>query len=356
MRFVHVASYKDEFFNGIKSVLEELVPEQRKLGHDVYVFNQEYNEKEIISGERYISSSQEFKDAINEINPEFVIFHSLYGLSDVRYSWYLNKKNIPYLVEPHGGTSLENAKKNTMIKKIANFVYANNFIHHAAGLIYLNKKEMDDCVFKGIRRNGVIVPNGTRIHGQLVKTRSVDVVKFVFLARIDIIQKGLDLLFPAIKEANKRGALGKAEFHFYGKARNPQWSKMFDDYIAQSDKNVVYHGAAYGHDKEKAFEDGDIFILTSRYEGMPMAALEALSYGLPCLLTQQTNVTDIIINKSCGWITETSIEAISNSIVSVIDDFQARRDQLMKNAVGAAEMFEWNKIAADSIRIYTSLI
>ncbi len=104
MRIVHVASYKDEFFNGIKSVLIELVPEQRKLGYEVFVFNHEKNEREVIPGERYISSNKVFIAAIREINPDLVIFHSLYGLNDVIHSLYLNKVKIPYLIEPHGGT------------------------------------------------------------------------------------------------------------------------------------------------------------------------------------------------------------------------------------------------------------
>ena len=95
MKFIHVASYKDEFFNGIKSVLQELVPEQRKIGHEVYVFNQEYNENEVISGEQYISSLKEFKDGIKSICPDFVIFHEKDCLET-----YLPVEGSYTLVEP----------------------------------------------------------------------------------------------------------------------------------------------------------------------------------------------------------------------------------------------------------------
>ena len=355
MKFIHVASYKDGFFNGILSVLEELIPAQRALGHEVWIFNHEYNDRELIAGEKYVKGVRDFVRNVDSVHPDFVIFHSLYGLDDVKFSYYLRYKKIPYMVEPHGGTSLENAKKNRLKKKIANIVYANNFLHNAAGLIYLNEKEKEECVFQRIRRDCVVVPNGTRIHGLSGKSRQADVVRFVFLARIDIVQKGLDLLFPAIEEANKMGALEKAEFHFYGKARNPQWGGMFDEYITKASGNVIYHGPAMGIDKESAFEEGDVFILTSRYEGMPMAVLEALSYGLPCLLTQQTNVTEIIENKNCGWVTETSIESISNSIINVIEDFHNRRDELMNNAVDAAKMFEWSAVAVRSINNYAQI-
>lgn len=356
MIIVHVASYRDEFFNGIKSVLQELIPEQRKLGHEVYVLNHSFNEREIIAGERFISSKRDFIETIEQIRPNLVIFHSLYGLDDVRFSWYLNKKKIPYLVEPHGGTSIENAKKSWFKKKVANLLYANKFIAKAAGLIYLNNKEADECVFKKQRKNYAVIPNGTHIHKNN-KAISVDgKIRFMFLARIDIIQKGLDLLFPAIETFNRSGLKEKAEFHFYGKARNPQYANEFEQYVNNASDNVFFHGPAMGMDKEVAFQNADIFILPSRYEGMPMAVLEALSYGLPCILSLQTNMADIIESGKCGWVTEVSIEGIANSISRAIKDYEQKKDFLTENAMKACREFSWDAIAVKSIKEYSRIV
>lgn len=38
----------------------------------------------------------------------------------------------------------------------------------------------------------------------------------------------------------------------------------------------------------------DLFIQTSRHEGMPMGLLEALSIGVPCLVTVGTSLGHII--------------------------------------------------------------
>ena len=334
----------------------ELIPAQRALGHEVWILNHEQNNHPVIEGEKYVNSFREFTKIIDSVKPDFVLFHSLYGLKDVLFSYYLRFRRIPYLVEPHGGTSKENAKKSAVKKKIANIVYANSFINHAAGLVYLNEKEKDECVFAHIRNGATVVPNGTHIRGSVRKYKPDNAVRFVFLARIDIIQKGLDLLFPAIEEVNMRDYKEKVEFHFYGKARQPQWKQLFDDYMKVASDNVFYHGPAIGRDKEKALENGDIFILTSRYEGMPMSVLEALSYGLPCLLTPQTNVADIIEKNDCGWITETSVESICNCILKAIDDFKLRKDLLCGNALEAVKQYDWNFIAAKSIQEYSCLI
>ncbi len=353
MRIVHVASYKDEFFNGIKSVLIELVPEQRKLGYEVFVFNHEKNEREVIPGERYISSNKVFIAAIREINPDLVIFHSLYGLNDVIHSLYLNKVKIPYLIEPHGGTSFENAKKNWLKKKVANVIYVKKFIRNARGIVYLMEKEANECVFQKNRRSFTIIPNGTQIHGRNPEEINMDdKIRFMFLARIDILQKGLDLLFPAIKKFNKKINSDKYEFHFYGKARNLEWLKQFDKFIEEADKNVYYHGPVDGEDKAKAFKNADIFILTSRYEGMPMAVLEALSYGCPCILTPQTNMTDLIARHDAGWITNTDIDNIADILIKASLNFKDNRKKYIANAIETVKPYSWESIAMKSIEEY----
>lgn len=356
MRIIHVASYKDGFFNGIKSVLENLVPGQRELGHDVLLLNQEYNSTPLIEGEKYVSGRKDFISEVKFFNPDIVILHSLYAINDVKFSWFLNKKKIPYLVEPHGGTTNNNAKKNWLKKKIANYVYANRFIGKAAGIVYLNEKEKDECVFKNVRRNYAVIPNGTHIHQRMGWNGNESKLRFMFLARIDIIQKGLDLLFPAIKEVNKRGALEKMEFHFYGKARNPQWGRMFDEYIASSDGNVFFHGSAIGCDKELAFKNNDVFILTSRYEGMPMAVLEALSYGLPCIITPQTNMAELIASNHAGWVTTTDVQSIADILYKAYNEYVANRESYIQNALNTVLPYDWGRIAQKSIQEYSRLI
>ena len=96
MKFIHIASYKDEFFNGIKSVLMELIPAQRALGHEVWILNHEQNSPPVIEGEKYVKSFREFTTIINTVKPDFVLFHSLYGLKDVLFSYYLRFRRIPY--------------------------------------------------------------------------------------------------------------------------------------------------------------------------------------------------------------------------------------------------------------------
>lgn len=62
----------------------------------------------------------------------------------------------------------------------------------------------------------------------------------MFLARIDIIQKGLDFLLLHLR--NLTIADKKVKFHFYGKARTPQYAKEFEQYVNNASNNVFFMG------------------------------------------------------------------------------------------------------------------
>ena len=87
-----------------------------------------------------------------------------------------------------------------------------------------------------------------------------------------------------------------------------------------------------------------------------MAVSEALSYGLPCILSPQTNITDIIEYGRCGWITEITIEGIANCISKAINDYEQEKDSLIENALKACRDFSWSAIAEKSMKEYSRII
>ena len=79
-------------------------------------------------------------------------------------------------------------------------------------------------------------------------------------------------------------------------------------------------GGVYGDNKVKVLLDTDIFILTSRYEGMPMGVLEAWSYGIPCILSDGTNMINSDTLENSYWKVSLDPKLLATSIISSIRD------------------------------------
>jgi glycosyltransferase involved in cell wall biosynthesis len=90
--------------------------------------------------------------------------------------------------------------------------------------------------------------------------------------------------------------------------------------------------------------NSDVFILTSRFEGHPMALIEALSYGLPCLITRGTNMLEEVQDANAGWVCEISCNSIKDGIIQMLNDVD-RLQNKSNNAITLSSKYDWKLIA-----------
>ena len=110
-----------------------------------------------------------------------------------------------------------------------------------------------------------------------------DNINFCFLGRL-VYQKGLDLLFPIIKEYKENNE----EFQLYIIGDGPLKDKLINQ-VEELDlfDNITFLGA-----KNNPFpylKKCDYLILNSRYEGQGMVALEAKALGLKVIMPERLN-------------------------------------------------------------------
>jgi len=55
--------------------------------------------------------------------------------------------------------------------------------------------------------------------------------------------------------------------------------------LARDDKRIIFTGYVTGQEKEELFSNALLFVLPSYLEGLPIVLLEAMSYRLPCLVS-----------------------------------------------------------------------
>lgn len=76
----------------------------------------------------------------------------------------------------------------------------------------------------------------------------------------------------------------------------------------------------------------DIFVLTSLWEGVPIAVLEAMALGKPVVVTDTGGISEIIKDKFNGFLVKCGdVEGISNIVVDLLKD-ENLKDKISQNA------------------------
>ena len=89
-------------------------------------------------------------------------------------------------------------------------------------------------------------------------------------------------------------------------------------------------------------------------EGHPVALLEALSYGIPSVVTTGTNMAYEIEKYKAGWTAECNSESIAKAMIGVLENSNDL-SSIGKNAYRLALNYEWSNIAKKSIEKYKTL-
>ncbi|WP_458626671.1 glycosyltransferase family 4 protein [Winogradskyella sp. PC D3.3] len=148
---------------------------------------------------------------------------------------------------------------------------------------------------------------------------------------------------------------------------NPDWTLKIagggDDglqYLTRivKDQNIEHQVCFTGFVSEisKLMESSSVFILPSRFEGLPMVLLEAMSQGMACIAYDcKTGPSDIISNNSNGLLIEDQNEKEMTLKLTQLLNNDTLRLSLGKEAIKSLERFDLDTIINQYISIFESL-
>lgn len=288
---------------------------------------------------------------------DIAIFHSTYILNHLKLARLLKKLNIPYVIVPRGGFTKNSKNIKWMKKAIGDMLFFNKFFKSPLAVHYLTHNERKNSVYS--TNNDFVLPNGIQIpkesHKKNTRINS-EKLTIVYIGRIDVYIKGLDVLFEAIKIIKKELLTRGILIELFGPSERESALKINEMIKNLEISDVVQiFPPLYDNEKFEKLRSTDIFIQTSRFEGLPMGVLEALSHGVPCILTPGTNLSKEVSNWNAGIEVEFNPVSISAGLLTIFNNYSLL-DEMEKNALRLAKQYSWGEIAESSIGIYRNLI
>jgi glycosyltransferase involved in cell wall biosynthesis len=178
---------------------------------------------------------------------------------------------------------------------------------------------------------------------------------FVLLARMDE-WKGIDDVLDACAMLRSRGVVFRATL------AGPEGTagdaatllrKIGDRNLASA---VRYVGCVEGDAKDRLLRDADVYIQPSHHEGMPMSALEAMSYGLPVVATAVGAMPEVITDGAEGVLVPARSPARFAAAMESLANEPLRRVEAAANAAQLARRrFSRERFHADLARLYSEL-
>jgi glycosyltransferase involved in cell wall biosynthesis len=285
--------------------------------------------------------------------PDLVVFHGIYKPRYLPLWWEIRSIGIPYVITPRVSLTRKAQDQRRWKKSLANLLVMNNFIHRAVAIHYLTRHEKEESL--QFDCNNFVVGNGISIHeSQELAGRNGK--RMIYIGRYDIHHKGLDVLMLAIGHIKGEMLERGLSVDFYGSWDNERKLLQQQCEVNGLEEVLTIHGPVFGKMKEDVLVQADLFIATSRFEGHPMAVLEAMAYSLPVIATPGTSIAEEIEDSGSGWAVELDFRDIGEAILEALSDKEelARRGAKAKKLI--KEQYTWERIASDTLAQYEDLV
>lgn len=165
-------------------------------------------------------------------------------------------------------------------------------------------------------------------------------------------QKGYDMLIDAWKFISIKYPNWILEIYGDGELKKQLEEKIYNYNI----ENNVYLCETTS-DIESKYLESSLFVASSRYEGLPMVLIEAMSYGLPLVSFDcEYGPRELIDDTVNGFLVEpNNIDLLAEKICSLIENEELRK-RMGINALEKSKQFSIDKIMIQWINLIENLI
>ncbi|UXR73144.1 glycosyltransferase [Staphylococcus sp. IVB6238] len=222
-------------------------------------------------------------------------------------------------------------------------------LNEVDALVLLTEKQKADVINRfGERTNYFVLPHSIEIPEN---TQTRDHNKIVMIARLHE-EKRLEHAIQAFKKVSKEKP--KAQLLIYGDGDQKENLQKLIDKL-QLKENVKLMG--YANNIDEILQSATCSLITSKYEGFPLAIQESIANGTPVIAYDIRYGPSAMIDhgKNGYLVEEGNINKLASTIIKYLSGSKNERKKFSENSIAKAKTFSDERFAISWINLFEKL-
>jgi glycosyltransferase involved in cell wall biosynthesis len=302
------------------------------------------------------------REALDELRcfaPDIVHVHGEFNPDNL---WVVPLFSCPIILSPHGGFHPEVMRRQRQpIRRLYLAMHSRLLHRRLAALHALSPMEQSHINGYVPGRAVYCVPQGPSVHatygpGPGGRSRS-GAVRFIFVGRLDVGTKGLDILLDAFDAATKLVGDRQLALTLVG----PDWRGGLDWLrrraadLGVADR-VSFVGSVAGAEVVRRLREADVYVQLSRHEGLPLSIAEAMVVGRPVVMSAAIGTASYpeIASLPHVRVVPTSAPAAAEVMAECARQIEPLRRLACVHLAEVRAFFSWERCARAHIAAYES--
>lgn len=295
-------------YHGSNIMTEVFLKSLEELDFEAVLTNKLYSKKidevnriTLVKAFRFLSALKRFYRDLKLFKPDLVVFFisatKVGLLAEGLFTTLIRIHRIPYVLYIHVNGHREMYSRGGIGRGLIKWVF------NASRACFVLGKVFEKDIGSFYKKKIFILPNcliKAPLEGKKKKNHSINVLYLSNLYET----KGIFTLLRAVPDVVAKNK--KVHFLIAGPWPDKAFMRKVLDYVKREklDENVHFLGAMYGVQKEKLFQESDIFVFPShyRFESFGLVNLEAMQAGIPVITTNIGALPEMVIDGKTGFI------------------------------------------------------
>lgn len=300
----------------------------------------------------------------NKDKIDLLLINGMFKPSNLALGAAATRAGVPYIVCPHDPYHPQLLKKSPWRKLPYGVFCERPFLNAASAIQVLAEEHKKLLADYGVRRPSFVVPNGFDGEGAIFDSQGMTQPtavngrpRLLYLGRLDMHHKGLDLLLEAVGQAKRSGKLPSTlRLDFVGADWGDQRELELLAHRWGITQNVRFLGRITDRSPAAIIALYDLLVLPSRFDGFGLVVLEAMVAGKPVLVSEEAGISSYVKQAHCGYLVKPDSNSISLGLTRAFQTREEWPNMGKKGKEYAYKHLTWDKSAEQACHEYTKLL